>query len=165
MADEALTSKLARRWAVDVKPQGAEDTEYVRVKGINSFQPALNPNFEDSTDYDNDGWSSEEKTLQGWSLDLTFIEKHRADETKAQDPGQALLEGASDQFGDASKVDVRWFERDGDKAYEGTASVNYQPQGGAPTALSSVNVTLQGNGPRRRIPNPAETPAEPPTGE
>ena len=154
MAD-ALTSKLARRWAVDVKPQGS-DEEYKRVRGINSFQPALNPNFEDTTDYDNDGWSSEEKTLQGWSLDLTFIEKHRADEDSTQDPGQEVLENASDKFGDASKVDVRWYEREGEKAYEGVASVNFQPQGGSPTDLSSVNVTLQGNGPRRRITKPAE---------
>lgn len=153
MADAtALTSKLARRWALEVKPLGAEDTEFTRVRGINSFQPALDPNFEDSTDFDNDGWSSQEKTLQGWSLDIGYIEKTVATEDNTpQDPGQAILEQASDKFGSDSMVTARWFERQGELAYEGNASVNFQPQGGSPTDLSSVNVTLQGNGPRRRL--------------
>ena len=157
----ALASKLARTWAVEVKPMDAdESTEWTRVRGINSFQPGLDPNFEDSTDYDNDGWSSQEKTLQGWSLSLTFIEKRSTDADQAQDAGQLILEDASDKFEDESMVQVRWFERDGGKAFEGVAAVQYEPQGGAPTALSSVNVTLQGNGARRRIENPVEPSGE-----
>lgn len=152
MPELALASKLARRWAVEVKPVGA--TEYTRVRGINSLQPSLNPTMEDSTDFDNDGWSSNEKTLQGWSLAIGYIEKVGQDAEKAQDPGQAILEEASDKFGAESFVDVRWFERDGDLAYEGNAAVQYEPQGGGPSALSTVNVTLNGNGARRRIDHP-----------
>lgn len=155
MANEALASKLARNWAVEVKKMDAgAEGGYVRVRGINSFQPGLDPNFEDSTDFDNDGWSSQEKTMQGWSLTLGYIEKVGTDEASTQDPGQAILEDASDKFGSESFVQVRWFEREGEKAYEGVAAVQYEPQGGSPTDLSTVNVTLQGNGPRERIEKP-----------
>lgn len=153
----ALASKLARTWAVEVAPLGGtEPADFVRVRGINSFQPGLDPNFEDSTDYDNDGWTSQEKTMQGWSLSMTFIEKRATDGDRAQDAGQLILEEASDKFEDESMVRVRWFERDGGKAFEGVAAVQFEPQGGAPTALSSVNVTLQGNGARKRIENPVD---------
>lgn len=154
MANDALASKLARRWALEVQNMDEEGDDFTRVRGINSFQPSLDPNFEDSTDFDNDGWSSQEKTLQGWSLDVTYIEKTSADEDAKQDPGQAILEAASDEFGSASFVRCRWFERDGDLAYEGVAAVQYEPQGGSPTDLSTVNVTLQGNGARERIEHP-----------
>jgi len=150
----ALASLLARRWAVEVRPiGGGEEDEWTRVRGINSFQPSLEPSFEDSTDFDNDGWSTQEKTLQGWSLAIGFIEKVGA-ESREQDPGQLILEEASDKFGSDSMLEVRWFEREGEKAYQGTASVQYEPQGGAPSALSTVNVTLQGNGKRAPIENP-----------
>lgn len=155
MADNtALASKLARRWAVEVKPVG-DDGEYTRVRGINSFQPNLTPTMEDSTDFDNDGWSSSEKTLQGWSLTIGYIEKVGQTD-QAQDPGQLILEEASDKFGGDGFVDVRWFERDGELAYEGNAAVQYEPQGGGPSALSTVNVTLNGNGARERIDHPDE---------
>src|SRR5690625_3541094 len=93
MAEQnALASLLARRWALEVRPISEDDTgEWTRVRGINSFQPTLEPSFEDSTDFDNDGWSTQEKTLQGWSLAIGFIEKVGAAD-RAQDPGQVLLE-------------------------------------------------------------------------
>lgn len=155
MADnKALASKLARNWALEVRPMDSTEEDFVRVRGMNSFQPGLDPNFEDSTDFDNDGWSTQEKTLQGWSLAIGYIEKIGADSDAEQDPGQKILEEASDKFGSESFVVARWFEREGEAAYEGTAAVQYEPQGGSPTDLSTVNVTLQGNGPRERIDHP-----------
>lgn len=148
-------SKLARRWALDVRPLGGEeDAPFTRVRGINSFQPGLDPNMEDTTDFDNDGWTSQEKTMQGWSLSIGFIEKVGTDTLAQQDPGQAILEQASDKYGADSMVEALWFERDGDLAYQGIASVQYEPQGGSPTDLSTVNVTLQGNGARTRADHP-----------
>ena len=88
--------------------------------------------------------------MQGWSLSIGFIEKVGA-EDKAQDAGQAILEEASDKFGAESMVEARWYERTGELAYQGVASVQYEPQGGSPTDLSTVNVTLQGNGARTRL--------------
>ncbi|WP_291280010.1 hypothetical protein [Galactobacter sp.] len=156
MAD-ALASKLARRFAVEVKPSGAEDTAWVRVKGINSLTPNLEQNFEDSTDFDNDGWTSSEKTSQGWSLALGLIEKVGQTD-RIQDPGQRILEQTQDKFGGEGFVDVRWGEREGDVAYTGNAAVQWEPQGGGVTDLSSVNVTLTGNGKRLPLsPNPFDT--------
>lgn len=163
MAETPLASLLARRWALEVKPVGGG--EFTRVRGINSFQPSLSPTMEDSTDFDNDGWSSSEKTLQGWSLSVGYIEKVGQDETAAQDPGQLILEEASDKFGGEGFVEVRWFERGGGKAYEGNAAVQYEPQGGGPSALSTVNVTLNGNGKRERVENPEDAPVDGGSGE
>jgi hypothetical protein len=158
MAENALASLLARRWALEVRPISEDDTgTWTRVRGINSFQPSLEPSFEDSTDFDNDGWSTQEKTLQGWSLAIGFIEKVGAAD-RAQDPGQVILEEASDEFGSDSMLEVRWFERGGGKAYQGTAAVQYEPQGGGPSDLSTVNVTLQGNGARVDIDHPGTEP-------
>ncbi|WGH92093.1 hypothetical protein QDX21_07055 [Auritidibacter ignavus] len=150
--NEALRSLLARRWAVEVQKIGSTDN-WVRVRGINSLTPGLDPNFEDTTDFDNDGWSSSEKTLQGWSLAIGYIEKVGA-ESNVQDPGQAILENASDKFGDASLIKVRWFERGGERAYQGVAAVQYEPQGGGTSDLGTVNVTLNGNGKREPITHP-----------
>lgn len=152
--DAALASKLARRYAVEVKPSGASDDEWTRVKGINSLTPNLEQNFEDSTDFDNDGWGSQEKTMQSWSLQIGLIEKVGQADRK-QDPGQRILEQTQDKFGGEGFVDVRWGERDGDVAYTGNAAVQWEPQGGGPSDLSSVNVTLNGNGKRNPlVPNP-----------
>lgn len=150
---EPQYSLLARRWAVDVKASNDDEGEFVRVRGINSMSDSLDPNFEDSTDYDSDGWTRQEKTMQGWSLELGVIQ--RADAASDElDPGQGILEEASDKFGAASRVEVRWYERDGTKAYSGTASVQYEPQGGSPSDLATVNITLQGDGKRERIEHP-----------
>lgn len=154
MVNTPQASKLARRWALDLRSLSADTEEFTRVRGINSFQPGLEPNMEDTTDFDNEGWTSQEKTMQGWSLTVGFIEKVGTDESRAQDPGQAILEAASDQYGADSMVEARWYERNGELAYQGIASVQYEPQGGSPTDLSTVNVTLQGNGARNRIPHP-----------
>lgn len=156
MAKSAMASKLARDWEVAVrKADSGEEDEFVVVNGINSLQPALDPNLEDSTDFGNDGWSSQEKTLQGWSLAIGYIEKFFVGEDKEDDPGQKILEEASDKFGDASQLEVQWYERNGgERAYQGFATVQYEPQGGGPADLSTVNVTLQGNGARTRIENP-----------
>jgi len=159
----ALASLLARRYAVEVKPSGAEDTEYVRVRGINSLTPGLDQNFEDSSDFDNDGWGSQEKTMMSWSLALGLIEKV-GQVDKARDPGQVILEQTQDKFGGAGFVDVRWGERDGDLAFEGNAAVQWEPQGGGPSDLSSVNVTLLGNGKRNRLDSNPFNPAAGGTG-
>ena len=165
MANTPQASKLARRWALDIrKLGGTEDDPFTRVRGINSFQPGLDPNMEDTTDFDNDGWTSQEKTMQGWSLAIGFIEKVGT-EDRAQDPGQKILEEASDQFGPESMVEARWYERDGELAYGGIASVQFEPQGGSPTDLSTVNVTLQGNGARNRITHPGDEPDTTSTGD
>ena len=157
MANAPLSSKLARRWALDVRALDSVDGEFTRVRGINSFQPGLDPNMEDTTDFDNDGWTSQEKTMQGWSLSIGFIEKVGAEDLQ-QDRGQGILEEASDKFGPDSMVEARWYERNGELAYQGVASVQFEPQGGSPTDLSTVNVTLQGNGERHRIDHPGENP-------
>ncbi|WGH93876.1 hypothetical protein QDX21_03495 [Auritidibacter ignavus] len=162
MAENVLASKLARDYAVEVRPlNGAQ--EFVRVRGINNLTPGFEPNFEDTTDYDNDGWTSQEKTMQGWSLQLGMISKMDT-ESNALDKGQQVLQDAHDKFGSDSMIECRWYERDGgDEAYEGVATVQWEPQGGSATDLRTVNVTLQGNGGRRHIDNPAKNTGQ--TGE
>lgn len=155
MAITALVSKLARRWAVDVRAIGGEDSDWTRVRGINSLNPAIESTMEDSTDYDSNGWSSSEKTMMGWSLEIGLIEKV-SQEDRAQDPGQQIIRDAADEFGGAGFVEVRWYERDDTdgEAYQGNAAVEWAPEGGEASALSNVTATLHGNGERLKIDHP-----------
>ncbi|WP_284291189.1 IPT/TIG domain-containing protein [Luteimicrobium album] len=51
---------------------------------------------------------------------------------------------------------MRWYERQGSdgEAYEGDALVQWAPNGGDPTGLNSVAITLLGQGAREPITNP-----------
>ncbi|MCX4672406.1 hypothetical protein OG453_38105 [Streptomyces sp. NBC_01381] len=69
---------------------------------------------------------------------------------------QEKLRLASESFGVASRVHVRYYDREGrDEAYEGRALVTWEPDGGAADDLDTVKVTLTGKGPRKKITNPA----------
>jgi hypothetical protein len=75
--------------------------------------------------------------------------------TKAFNAAQEQLRLAAENFGDAGKVHVRWYDREGrDEAYEGYALVQWEQDGTATDDLDSVKVTLTGKGKRTKITNP-----------
>lgn len=155
MADTIST--LARKFKVEVMP-GADDPEtgtWTAVKGIQELTPSKEDNLEDDSDYDSDGWTSQVRTAQSWSLELKLARKAGTGVT--YDPGQEIIRAASDQFGVDGTVHVRWFNREGgDEAYQGRAIAGFTDDGGSTTALSTATSTLTGNGPRSVIANPAK---------
>lgn len=155
--EEQLTSTLARKWAVDVDVSVAQDgSDYIAIRAMNSVKPDIADTTQDDTDFESDGWGSDTKTLLKWSLALGLIRKI-GQISSNYDPGQEAIRAASDQFGTAGVVRVRWYDRDGGpEAYWGYASVSWSPDGGDATKLDTATVTLNGQGKRNDLsPNPA----------
>lgn len=145
---------LARRWRTEVNLGTTETPNWQLIPGITEFQPTFPPNIEDSSSYDSGGWAENTKTGQSWELSMTFNRKIN-DQTKTYSPAHEALRTASFEFGSASEVEVRFFDRNGmPEAYQGVVLVEWEDQGGEYTALGQVSCTLTGNGPLAMIDNP-----------
>ena len=149
------TSTLNRDWYLDVDTaSSASAPTWAGVFGITNFQYTISANNADDGDFDSGGWDSSTKTSQGWSVVATVSRKLQSDVTPAAyDPGQEFLRTASDQYGNAGRVHIRWYKNDDAKveAYDGWAIVDWAPQGGDRNALDTVQVTLTGQGARAAI--------------
>lgn len=152
---ETLVSTLARKFRLEVNAGPRAEPDFIQVRGLTKFLPKIDTNLEDDTDFDSEGWSSQTKTMLGWSVETT-VKRGRGVESGVYDPGQELLRVAAESFGADGVVHVRWFDRDGgEEAYEGDAEVSYAPTGDSPSALSHADINLTGKGARRVITNPA----------
>ena len=155
MSTPTPTTALARRWALQLDMSAAKDgSDWQTVIGVTEFNPAAEPNIEDSSDYDSGGWAGNTKTGQSWELGVT-INRRINDQVKVYHPTHEAFRAASYAFGSASEVHVRYYDRDGlPEAYEGTALVTWAPSGGEYTALDQVEMTLTGTGPLLLITTP-----------
>lgn len=145
---------LARRWRLEINMGTAEAPAWQLCPGVTEFQWTAEPNIEDSTSYDTDGWTENTKTAQAWEVSATFNRKHTPDDT-AYSPVHEKIRTAFFAYGDASKVHLRFMDRNGlPEAYEGKALVNWAPSGGEYTALDQVEATFTGTGPLTPITNP-----------
>ncbi|NEY32054.1 hypothetical protein GTU99_07580 [Streptomyces sp. PRKS01-65] len=155
MSTPTPVTALARRWRLEIDMSAAKDgSDWQMVPGITEFNPAAEPNIEDSSSYDSEGWAENTKTGQSWELGVTINRKIN-DSVKVYHPTHEALRLAAFAFGSASEVHVRYFDRNGlPEAYEGTALVTWAPSGGEYTALDQVEMTLTGTGPLLPITNP-----------
>lgn len=151
-----MTTALARRFKVDVSADG---TTWVNLKGIDDLNPAISPNLVGSDDYDTNGWSSFEKTMQGWVLTIKALRKTIAG---VFDPGQELVRGRQLNFGDTARIYVRWYDRNGaPEAFSGLALVGWVPSKTGVADLDEVTITLTGDGTLTQITNPYSAAAIP----
>lgn len=151
-----LTSTTAGKWKLDVDSSvGKDGSAYIPVRGMTNFQPTVNFTTQDDSDYDTEEWGSDAKTQMKWQNTCKVSRKRAAG--YVEDPGQKVLRLAHDQLGDAGSVRVRWYDRNGGdaEAFEGFALVQWSDDGGATSDLSTVSVTLMGQGARTPIDNPA----------
>lgn len=155
MSTPTPVTALARRWRLDVDMSAAKDgTDYQLCPAITEFQWTAEPNHEESTTYDSDGWDENTKTAQGWEVTATFNRKASADSTTYH-PVHEALRAAFFAYGEDSEARVRFYDRNGlPEAYEGYALVTWEPSGGEAKALDQVEVTLTGTGPLEQITNP-----------
>lgn len=146
-----LRPTVNSKYRVDVNTGTTGTPVWLQVKALNSVAPAVANTVQDATDFDSVGWGSDAITLRKWSLALVAFRK---ESDTGWDPGQEALHTAADAL---DLVHVRWYERDvvAGEAYEGTALVQWEPQGGTAEGLATVNVTLLGQGARTTITNPA----------
>ena len=150
VASPAQTTNLAKKW----KFQAWDGSQFVDVKGVTNFQPAVEQTTQDDSDYDSGDWGSDVVTQLKWSLVATVDRKTTSGYT--EDPGQAILRLASFESGAAAVVQVRWYDRNGgDEAYTGYGNVKWSEKGGGTADKSSVDVTVMGRGARTTISNPA----------
>lgn len=153
--DEQLVSTLARKFKLDVNTGTVDSPTWTPVRAIMDFKPALEPNLEEDSDYDGEGWASEVKTELKWGLELK-IGRKIGFSTGVYDAGQEALRAASTQFGQGGTVQIRWYDRNGGpEAHSGFANVSWEPEGGDTKAIDIVTVNLSGNGKRTDIVNPA----------
>lgn len=144
-----MSTALARRFKVDVS---LTDGSYIPIKGINDLGPKINPNNQSADDYDTDGWQSFEKTQQGWTITIKALRKQTSG---VFDPGQELIRGQQLGWGDAARVWVRWYDRNGaPEAYKGRALVEWVPAKTGVADLDEVTITLTGDGVLSPIANP-----------
>lgn len=150
-----MSNLLARRYRVDIDTSATSTPTWTQLVGITALTPTVSEaTLQDSSSYDTDGWGSQEKTMQRWSLAIT-ANVVKDDDDNTRDPAQEKLRLASTKFGSAARVKVRWYDRDGEpEAYQGIALVQYAPAGGGPDALDSVTFTLTGDGKLNEIVNP-----------
>lgn len=153
-----MTTALARRFRVDVSTLAAPST-WVAFRGINDLNPPITPTLQGADDYDTNGWASFEKTMQAWILTIKALRKTTAG---VFDPGQELVRGSQLGFGDAARVNVRWYDRNGaPEAFQGVAIVGWVPSKTGVADLDEVTCTLTGDGTLTPIPNPFSAAAAP----
>lgn len=153
------TTALARRFAVDVTADLTLASGFLRFPGMTDFNPQIKPNTVDSSTYDTDGWSSSEITMQAWSLTLSALRQPSAG---VYPPAQELVRTCQGNFGDAARVGVRWYDKNGaPEAYQGVAIVEWNESKTAVADLNEVQVTLTGDGVLAKISNPGNAAAAP----
>ncbi|AVH58380.1 MULTISPECIES: phage tail tube protein [Streptomyces] len=145
---------LARRYRLELNTGTDAAPAWAIVPGVKDFAPKVDQTMQASTTYEDEGWADQTPTEYAWSIELTML--HRCHPvTKAFNAAQEKLRLAAEAFGDAGKVHVRWYDREGrDEAYEGRALVKWEQDGTATDDLDSVKVTLTGKGKRTAITNP-----------
>ncbi|TLQ43486.1 phage tail tube protein [Streptomyces marianii] len=145
---------LARRWRMDVNMGASGSPDWQLCPAITEFQWTADPNHEDDTTYDSDGWKTNVKTAQEWEVEATFNRKASPDST-TYSPVHEKLRAAFLAYGEDSRVGIRFYDRNGlPEAYSGDVLVAWEPQGGEYTDLDQVQVTLTGTGPLTSITNP-----------
>lgn len=151
-----MATDLARRFKVDVSTDG---TNWVPLKGLQSFQDPVARTTQDASDFDSDGFGSFEVTMQTWTLTIDVLRKTVSG---VHDPGQEIVRAARLQFGDEARVYVRYYDRNGGpEAYTGWGIVTWTPKGNGVTDLGTVTITIQGDGALTDITNPVSASAAP----
>jgi len=122
------TRRLARNIGVDVSADGG--TTWLNLPGRVDNAPAITPNKVDSTDVDTNGFTSSEITLQSGVLTIKY---NSIAVSGTPNPAQELVEACVAQFGDAARLTVRYYDKDGgSRGYSGLSIVE--------VAYSSTNV-------------------------
>lgn len=156
---------LNRKWYLDVNTGTEQAPVWTGVFGVKELTPALAQTMQDDGDFDSGGYGSDTITQQKWSIALKLQRKVSAAAPDEYDPGQETLRLTGSEIGQANRVHCRWYEVNDEggepgpqaEAYEGHASVSWNPDGGDQTALSTVAATLNGQGKRIEIEHPDAT--------
>lgn len=142
---------LARGYRLEVSADGA--TNWLKLAGLNDLSDQITPNKVDSTNYDTDGWSGSEVTLQSWALTAKF---NRQATAGVSDAASDLLRQRRGQFGDSARVYVRWYStvQTNESGWQGRAIVELNKSKTGVADLNEFTATLTGDGTLSSISNP-----------
>jgi hypothetical protein len=147
---------LARDWKLDVSTDGVN---WVPLNGMIDFTPDVTPNLVDTSDYDTDGWDSNEPTMQGFKLSIKINRKSTAG---VKDPGQEILRACQGQFEDAARANFRYYKRaDGSEAKTGRIIPTWTPSKTTNKDVEEIQITGTGDGVLADIANVTVTPPVP----
>lgn len=133
---------LARRYKTEINIGSIAVPNWQILFGVVEFSPPVEPVNQTDTDYESDGWKGNTKTAQEWSVELKLSHKVDADNNELNTVHK-FLKAASRNFGSASIVPIRYFDRSGnDDAQSGYAIVTWAPEGGDMEQLDQVTVTF-----------------------
>jgi hypothetical protein len=104
-------STTVRKWYLDVNTGTIAAPVWVGVFGITEFKPGLEPQLQDDSDFDSEGFQSQTKTAEAWSCELKIARKVTVASPTAYDPGQEFLRSkAIGKMGPANSVNIRYYE-------------------------------------------------------
>src|SRR5690625_235352 len=146
-------------YAVDVKT--GEDT-FQRVRFISAVDPQVSPVTQDAQTYDDEGAPNNVKTSESWTLSFT-VQQHRTSEGAYLPEVEAILALTDPEaVGNAGTGTFRWYDKPAggrtpnpDEAFEGDGTVQVTRGQTGNDGIGSWNVTVTGQGRRRKIDNPA----------
>jgi hypothetical protein len=150
---------LNSKWWLDVQSGGTYETPtWVPVAGIMEFKPSKEVTLQDDSDFDGAGFKSSTATALAWSIEMKLKRAPTVASATTYNAGQEALRTASDLLGTLNRVDVRWYEITPSgpvtETYRGYAAVSWSEDGGGMDALSTVTVTLTGQGARSTFAHP-----------
>ena len=147
-----------RKWYLDINVGTTAAPTWVGVFGVTNFKPNLAPTWKDTSDFDSEGDMSSTATARAWGADLKVERKSTASDPTTYDPGQEALRLRAEELGLLNSIGVRFYEMEPGgprvEAYQGTAGVEWSPDGGAMSDTDAVSVKLIGQGRRTIITHP-----------
>lgn len=154
-----MSTALARKFRVDCTADLTLAGGWLQLNGIYTLKPSVDPKMIDTSAYDTNGWDSNEVISNGFSVNAGFWRRTVAG---VYDPGQELLRARVGQFGDAARVGVRWYDKNGGpEAYQGVTLVKWERAQDGVADADAASVSLTGDGVLFTITNPGVAAAAP----
>lgn len=146
-------------YGVDIKI----NNEWKPIRFISSVNPTVSPKEVDAATYDDNGADHPVRVGETPSLSF-YVQMHRLASGKFLPEVEALLAATRpDAVGSLGAVQVRYYDKpvkakpNPDEAYEMIATVSAERASTANSELGGWNFTLNGQGSRKKITNPAPT--------
>lgn len=144
-------------YGVDIKISN----EWQPIRFISSVNPTVSPKEVDAATYDDNGADHPVRVGETPSLSF-YVQMHRLASGKFLPEVEALLAATRpDAVGSLGAVQVRYYDKpvkgkpNPDEAYELIATVSAERAATGNAELGGWNFTLNGQGPRVRVTNPA----------
>lgn len=137
-----MSTTLARKFRVDVTNDLTLAGGFVQLNGLDDWNDDVSPNLEDTSAYDTTGWGSSEVTFNDWTATASIFRRLVAG---VYDPGQEMCRARRGQTGDAARIGLRWYDKNGGpEAYSGVALVKWARNNTGVKNVEKATITFTG---------------------